>query len=176
MPRLKAVDPSTAVGEAKALLDGVQGKFGATSNMLRTMANSPTVLMAYLNFESALAKGNLPAKLLEQIALTVAEANTCEYCLAAHTAIGRAVGLSEEAILDSRRGESPDSKEAAALQFARKPVAKRGWGSDQDLARLRHVGYSEGDIAEIIANMALHLFTNYFNKAAGTDADGCGGC
>ncbi len=171
MPKLKAVDPASAAADARELLDSVQEKFGATPNMVRTMANSPAVLMAYVNFEAALAKGSLPARLLEQIALTVAEANQCGYCLAAHTAIGKAVGLTEEAILDSRRGESPDSKEEAALQFARALVAERGWGRDQDVARLRQVGYSDAEIVEIIANVALNLFTNYFNQVAGTEID-----
>lgn len=171
MSRLKPVDPETAVGEAKELLNGVQEKVGFTCNMVRTMANGTAVLKGYLNFEGALAHGGLPARLRQQIALTVAETNQSQYCLAAHAAIGKTVGLGEEAILDSRRALSPDSKEAVVLRFARTLVTERGLVSDQDVTRLRRVGYSDGHIAEIIANVALHLFTNYFNRAAGTELD-----
>lgn len=171
MPKLKPVDLSNVDGDTQELLNNVKDKFGATTNMVRTMANSKAVLKAYLSFEAALANGTLPARLLEQIALTVAEANECRYCLAVHTATGKAAGLSEEAILDSRRAQSPDRKEEAALQAARAMVLERGWGRERDLARLRKVGYSDGDIAEIIANVVLNLFTNYFNNAVGTEID-----
>ena len=119
----------------------------------------------------ALSKGDLSPKFREQIALAVSEVNDCQYCLAAHSAIGRSVGLSEEAIGDSRRGESPDTKEATALAFTRNVVENRGWVSDEDVAKLRKVGFSQGDIVELIANISLILFTNYFNHVAETEID-----
>jgi alkylhydroperoxidase family enzyme len=79
--------------------------------------------------------------------------------------------LSEDEILDNRRGTSDKPRVAAALTFARKIVQTRGQVSDQDLAVLREHGFSEGEIAEIIANVALNIFTNYFNIAAGTEID-----
>jgi len=135
------------------------------------MANSPAVLQGYLDFSQALSKGNLSAKLREQVALAVSEVNDCQYCLAAHSAIGRSVGLSEEAIGDSRRGESPDPKEATVLAFVRKIVENRGWVSDEDVAKLRKVGFSHGDVVELIANASLTVFTNYFNHVAETEVD-----
>lgn len=61
--------------------------------------------------------------------------------------------------------------EAGVLQFARKLVMERGWVNDEELARLRQVGISDGEILEIVANVALHLFTNYFTHVAGTEVD-----
>ena len=171
MSRLQAINPDQATGQAKRLLDGVQSKLGFAPNIMRTMANSPAVLQGYLNFSNALSKGTLSPKFREQIALTVSEINDCQYCLAAHSAIGRSVGLSEEAIEDSRRGESPDTKEATALNFARNVVVNRGWVTDEDVTKLRKVGFTEGDIAELIANIALISFTNYFNHVAKTEVD-----
>ncbi len=171
MTRLQAIDPETATGPAKQLLDGVQKKLGFTPNIMRTMANSPPVLQGYLNFSNALGKGSLSPKLREQIALVVAQDNQCEYCLAAHSAIGRTVGLSEEAIRDSRRGESPDGTEAATLEFASTLVVNRGWVTDGEIAKLHKAGVTEGEIAEIIANVGLTLFTNYFNHVAQTEID-----
>ena len=171
MSRLPAINPDRATGQAQQLLRGVESNLGFVPNILRTMANSPAVLEGYLEFSKALAKGRLSSKLREQIALTVAEANGCHYCLAAHSAIGKTVGLSEEAIEDSRQAMSPDSQTAAVLQFARKLVNERGMVSNTDLAHLHGVGFGDGDITEIIANVSLSLFTNYFNHVAETKLD-----
>ena len=171
MPRLPAINPEQATGPAKQLLEGVQRKWGFTPNLTRTLANAPAVLQGYLNFSNALSKGSLSPKLREQIALVVAQDNQCEYCLAAHAAIGRTVGLSEEAIRDSRLGESPDTKEAAILAFASTLVVNRGWVTDEEMAALHKAGVTPGEITEIIATVALTIFTNYFNHVAQTDID-----
>ena len=171
MSRIPAINPDKATGQAHKLLEGVQNKLGFAPNILRTMANSPAVLQGYLDFSNALSKGNLSPKFREQVALAVSEVNDCQYCLAAHSAIGRSVGLSEEAIGDSRRGESPDTKEAIVLAFVRNVVENRGWVSDEDMAKLRKVDFSQSDIVELMANISLTLFTNYFNHVAETEID-----
>ncbi len=171
MSRLPAINPEHATGQAQRLLKGVESKLGFAPNIMRTMANSPSVLQGYLDFSGALSKGSLSPKLREQIALAVSEVNDCQYCLAAHSAIGRSVGLSEEALGDSRRGESPDPKEATVLAFTRNVVTNRGRVSDEEVAKLRKAGFTEGDIVELIANISLTLFTNYFNHIAGTEID-----
>ena len=171
MPRLQLINRENADEKARELLNRVQSKLGMTPNIMRTMANSPAVLQAYLGFGEALAKGSLSAKLREQIALAVAEANGCNYCLAAHSAIGQTVGLSKEEILDSRRSFSTNNKDNAALRFARKLVDNRGVVDDREISRVRDVGYSDGEIAEIVANVARNIFTNYFNHVAETAID-----
>ena len=171
MSRIPAINPEQATGKAAELLQKVERQLGFVPNIMRTMANSPAVLQGYLNFSHALSKGNLSPKRREQIALAVSEANDCQYCLAAHSAIGRSVGLSEEVINDSRRGDSPDPREATVLTFTRKVVETRGWVREEDLAKLRMMGFSHGDIVEIIANISLSLFTNYFNHVAETEID-----
>ncbi len=171
MQRITAIDPGTASGRVKDLFEEVQTSLGATPNIVRTMAASTAVLEAYLSFSAALGKGRLPAKLREQIALVVAEANGCDYCLAVHTAIGKKVGLTEDAIVESRRANSESSKDKAALQFARNVVRTRGDVRDQDVDHLRTLGFTDGEIAEIVANVAINLFTNYFNHVARTEVD-----
>jgi uncharacterized peroxidase-related enzyme len=171
MSRLPAINPDHATGQAQRLLKGVESKLGFAPNIMRTMANSPSVLQGYLDFSGALSKGGLSPKLREQIALAVSEVNDCQYCLAAHSAIGRSVGLSEEALGDSRRGESPDPKEATLLAFTRNVVTNRGRVSDEEVAKLCKAGFTEGDIVELIANISLTSFTNYFNHIAGTEID-----
>ena len=171
MSRLTAIDPAQAQGTAKDLLDAVQGKLGITPNMMRTMAQSPAVLEGYLSFSGALAKGTLSAALRAQIALAVAEQNGCNYCLAAHSALGKMAKLDDESILASRQGNAADPKAQAALQFAHTLIATHGAVSEADVAQARAAGFTEGEIGEIIANVALNIFTNYFNTAAQTDID-----
>jgi uncharacterized peroxidase-related enzyme len=140
-------------------------------NLISTMANSPSVARAYLVFSQALSGGELPARLREQIALVVGEANSCAYCLAAHTQLGKGAGLTEEQTCDARRATSHNEKERVALEFARKVVEERGIVTDTDVERLRGAGYTDGEVSEVVANVALNLFTNYFNHVAGTDID-----
>ena len=138
--------------------------------MMKTMAHSPTVLSAYLNFAAALA-GVLDEPLRQQIAIEVAQANSCEYCLSAHSALGKAAGLSPEEISRSRRSLSQDANRQAGLQFAQQIVVRRGEVSDQDLAALRQAGYTDAEITAIVAHVALNIFTNYFNLVAQTEVD-----
>jgi uncharacterized peroxidase-related enzyme len=165
MLRLTPLEPGTATGEAKELLDGIQAAFGMTPNMARTMARNPAVLKGWIDLNGALGR-TLTRQLGEQIAIAVAEQNGCGYCLSAHTAIGGLVGLDEHELEHNRVGESHDPKVAAALTFARAVTDKRGDVGDDDLARVRAAGYGDADIAAIVGHVALNVLTNYFNLVA----------
>ena len=171
MARIQPISYEESTGRVKELLTGVKQTLGMTPNMMKTMAQSPAVLEAYLNFSAALGGGSLDAKLREQIALVSAEVNGCGYCAAAHTAIGKMTGLGEDAILAARKGHSIDARTNAALQFARNVIVNRGEVSDADLQAVKDLGFSDGEISEIIASIALNIFTNYFNLIASTDID-----
>lgn len=171
MTRLPALDPAVATGKSKTLLDAVQKKLGRTPNLMRTLANAPAALEAYLNLSGNLATGTLDAKVREQIALTVAEANLCDYCLAAHTAIGGMVGLSVDEIGKARAATSSQPKTTALLKLARSIVVNRGNPTDQELASARAQGVSDGEIVEVVANVALNILTNYVNHVAQTVVD-----
>jgi uncharacterized peroxidase-related enzyme len=171
MTRIQPVGYEQSTGKAKELLDAVKAKLGMTPNMMKTMAQSPAVLEAYLNFSGALGGGKLTARLREQIALISAEINGCGYCASAHTAIGKMVSLGEEAIWAARNGNAADVKTDAALKFARTVIVNRGEVSDADLQSVKGAGFSDGEIGEIVANIALNIFTNYFNVIAKTDID-----
>jgi len=165
------IDPAKAEPKAKELLDAVQQKLGVVPNMMRVLASNPTVLGAYLNFSGALAGGRLGGKLHSQIALAVAEANGCNYCLAAHTMLGQKAGLSIGETLTARAGQADDKRAVAALAVARSVVAKRGQLSATELTQAHAAGLNDADILEIIAAVAINVFTNYVNIAAATDID-----
>ena len=172
MPSLKALDPATTTGKSKELFNAIQGKLGMVPNMMRTMGNSPAVLNGYLSLNSALGEGILGGKLGELIALTVANANSCDYCNAAHSFIGeKLVHIDGNTIAEAREGRSADSKIQAALDFARILVEKKGLVDDADVTTVRNGGYDDAGIAEIVAHVSLNIFTNYFNNTAQVSVD-----
>ena len=171
MSRLNQIAPEAASDKAKELLDAVKAKLGLVPNMTRAMANAPAALEGYLQLSGALGKGKLSARTREQIALAVAQENRCDYCLAAHSTIGKMVGLSADQIRDSRLGTAVDPKTDLLLRFARKVTESRGRVSDRDIEEVREAGLDDGAIAEVVANVALNVFTNYFNNVAETEVD-----
>lgn len=171
MSRINQLNREAAPEQARPLLDAVKSKLGLVPNMMKAMANAPVVLDGYLQLSGALNKGTLSAKLREQISLAIAQANGCEYCLAAHSTIGKMVGLTAEQIHDSRLGTAIDPRADALVRFAVKVVQTRGRVSDADLDEVRDAGFGDGVIAEVVAHVALDVFTNYFNNVAQTDVD-----
>ncbi|HYX35707.1 MAG TPA: carboxymuconolactone decarboxylase family protein, partial [Oligoflexus sp.] len=105
----------------------------------------------------------IDARLGEQIAVAIANFNSCEYCLAAHTALGRKAGASASEMEAAQRGSSEDPKTAAILAFALNIVKNRGQGVEVDISNLRRLQVSDEIIAEVLAHVALNVFTNYVN-------------
>ena len=171
MPRITPIDPARASGKTKQLLDEARSRFGVTPNLVKTFAHSPAALEAYLKFSADLSQGMLSAQFREQIALAVAQANSCAYCLSAHAALGGKVGLSPEEIEASRACRSADEKEHAGLQLAQAIVIQRGEVSAAAVEKARQAGYSDGEIVEIVSHVALNILTNYINHVARTDVD-----
>jgi AhpD family alkylhydroperoxidase len=126
MPRLNLVDPATATGAAKPLLDEIKGAFGTAPNMFRAVANSPAALKSMWGAFGALGAGTIGAKLGEKIAMAVADRDPCSYCLAAHALLGKNAGASGQDVADAQAGHSDDPKTAAAPAFALKLVEQRG--------------------------------------------------
>ena len=153
------------------VLDQIHAAFGATPNMFRTVAHSPAALQSMWAAFGALGHGILGAKLGEQIAVAVANRNACEYCLAAHTALGRKAGASAEEMAAAQTGQASDPATQAALQFALQVVEQRGRVPAEEVQRLRNAGFSDEAIVEILAHVALNLFTNYVNVALEVPVD-----
>ncbi|MER8188175.1 carboxymuconolactone decarboxylase family protein [Kitasatospora sp. NPDC094015] len=172
MSRLATIEPTDAHGAAADLLTAVRTALGVTPNMTKVMANSPAVLKGYLEFSGALAGGALPATTREAIALAVAQENACDYCLSAHTYIATELaGLTRQDTEQARHGSSADPRTAAALTLAVTLTRTRGTLQDADLKAAREAGLTDGEVAEVVAHVALNVFTNYFNKAADVDID-----
>lgn len=160
-----------APAASQPLLAQIQQAFGATPNMFKAVANSPAALQSLWAAFGALGKGTLGARLGEQIAVAIANRNGCEYCLAAHTVLGQKAGASAAEMAAAQVGRSDDARTAAALAFALQVVEQRARIGDADVARLRDAGFDDGQIVEILAHVALNLFTNYVNVALDIPVD-----
>src|SRR6185295_7419593 len=165
LPIPASIDAAPAA--SRPLLEGVKRKLGVAPNLFRLVANSPAALQGYVGLLDALAGGTLPAATQERIALAVAEANGCTYCLSAHTYLGKHVAKLDDAELDANRaGRSNDAKADAAVRFARKVMETRGHVSDADVRAVREAGYDDAQIVEIVQHVALNTWTNYVNSVA----------
>lgn len=171
MARVAVIDPQTATGEAKSLLDAVQSALGMVPNFIRVLANSPAALNAFLGLHGIAGAGALDPMTRERIALAVAEQNACQYCVSAHTAIGRKVGLDNQEMLANRMGRSSDAKAEAALTFARALVEQTGQVNRAEFDAVRAAGHSDGEVVEIITHVALNVFTNLLGKATQVEID-----
>lgn len=165
MSRINVVDPKTASGETRELLDAVQQQLGVVPNFIRALANSPRALSAFLGLYGSLGRAAIDKATQERIALAVAEENGCQYCVSAHTAIGRNAGLSTEEMLRNRQGGSSDAKAAAAVAFAKALNEHRGEVTTSEFEAVRAAGFSDGEIVEIITLVALNVFTNILGKS-----------
>jgi len=159
------LDTQRVPAPSQALLADIHQAFGATPNMFKAVSNAPAALQSMWAAFGALGKGTLGARLGEQIAVAIANCNRCEYCLAAHTVLGQNAGASPAEMAAAQLGQSDDPRTAAALEFALKVVEQRARLGDADVARLRAAGFGDGQIVEIMAHVALNLFTNYVNVA-----------
>ncbi|WP_417486514.1 carboxymuconolactone decarboxylase family protein [Maricaulis sp.] len=171
MPHIPPFDPANATGERKELMDAVRSQFGAVINMFGTVAHSPAALKSMLGSFGALGTGRIGARLGEQIAVAIANRNGCEYCLSAHTVLGKNAGLTAAQMDDARKGRADDARTQAALDFALAVVEQRGHVDPSALAELRAAGFDDEEIVEIVAHIALNLFTNYVNVVFDVEVD-----
>jgi uncharacterized peroxidase-related enzyme len=173
---MSRIPTPTTIDEApvasRPLLEGVKKQLGTVPNMFRLIATSPAALEGYLSLSSALNKGALPAATRERIALAVAEVDGCDYCLSAHTYVGKKVAkLDDDEILANRRGTSNDARADAAVRFAVKVARERGHVGESDFRAVKDAGYDDAQVIEIVLHVALNTWTNYINEVAKTEID-----
>ena len=171
MSRIAPIDPSAATGETAAHLATARKLFGGLPNLVTTAAHSPAAVGAMVGLFGSLGRSSLGAKAGELIALAIAQSNGCDYCLSAHTAVGAKVGLGPQALAAARRAQADDPKTAALLGLAVGINRSRGHIDDATLASARGAGLSDAEIVEVVAHVALNVFTNYLNSVAETAID-----
>ena len=170
IPTPASIDAAPAA--ARPALEAVNKMFGMVPNLFRLVANSPAALDGYLGLNGALGKGQLDARTRERIALAVAELNSCDYCLSAHTYLGKNLAKLDDAeIAANREGGSTDAKASAAVRFATAVVRARGHVTDADVQAVKAAGHGDAEVIEIVAHVALNTLTNFINSVAKTEID-----
>jgi uncharacterized peroxidase-related enzyme len=167
IPTFPSIEAAPA--EAQPLLTAVKQQLGVTPNLFRVVANSPAGLAGYLGLNGALAKGELDARTRERIAVAIAEVNGCDYCLSAHTYLGKHAKLDDAELAANREGGSTDPIADAAVRFAVAVARERGHVGDDAVRAVQAAGYSDAQVIEIVLHVALNTLTNYVNEVAGTE-------
>lgn len=171
MTQIAPLTIDTTDANTATTLKAVKAKLGMLPNLFATLAHAPAALNGYLGLSETLGTGRLNAAQREIVALAAGQANRCQYCLSAHTMIGKGVGLSADAIESARNGRATDALDNAVAGFARLLVDNRGMVPAEAIANFRTAGLDDGLILEVIANVALNTLTNYTNHIAGTTVD-----
>ena len=162
MARTAALSPIPV--ESKATLDAFTKNIGFTPNMMAIFAQSPIAFNAWATLLGSLSKA-LDVKTRDSIGLAVSEVNGCNYCLTVHSFTAEHMAkLPANEITLARKGHASDPKRNAAIQFARKVIESRGKISDADLKAVRAAGYTEANVIEIVALVAMYSLTNFFNN------------
>lgn len=168
MPRLNYVEPEEADAFTRQLFDQV----GMVPNLYCMMANSSTVLDGFLKLIKYLEAARLDKKTREMVYLLTSQINGCDYCLASRTSTSMEHDvMSKEETLQARKAQSPDPRVNAMLGFAKEVVEKRGHVSDATMEKLRAQGFSDEEIVEALATIALATLTNYVALVGDVELD-----
>jgi uncharacterized peroxidase-related enzyme len=171
MARTAALTPEQVPAASKPTLDAFTKNIGFTPTMMATFARSPIAFNAWASLLGSLSKA-LDVKTRDSIGLAVSEVNGCNYCLSVHsfTAEHMAKMPADEIIL-ARKGHASDLKRDAAVQFARKVIETRGNVADADLKAVHDAGYTDANVMEIVALVAMYSLTNFFNNVFDPEKD-----
>lgn len=171
MPRLPLIDPEAAAGKVGDLLDEyAERSRNPPGPMVRGMANSSTLLRAYLDLNRAMKRAHLDRAVSERISLAVQQWIGCDYCIDAHTRAGRAAGLTDTDIELALQGTATDAKTAAIVAFGQQIIAAPSEVADEDVQNLQALGWRDEQIADVVGLVALNLLTGGFNLVAGIHA------
>ena len=171
MSRIPPIQAEEAQKEVRSIYQVFQKKLGKIPNIFLHMGHSKAVLQAYNSLADAANQTVLSPALREQIALVVSQANECQYCLSAHSAIGKGAGLSDQEIMEARHGQAKEAKTQAILKFAKLLSDNKGHVSDQDVQQLKKAGVSDQEMIEVILIVVQTIFTNYFNHVTDPQID-----
>jgi uncharacterized peroxidase-related enzyme len=173
MSRLTVINPAAATGAAAELFARIKKAVGKVPNAYATIGtHSPESLGAMLAVDAVVTSGSLSKADIETIKLAVSEVAGCDYCVAAHTLMGKLAGLSSDAIKQVRAGEaSGDAKRDALVRFVRTLVGTRGTVSAGELDAVRAAGYTERQVIEVCLAVTSITFTNLVNRVNDTTLD-----
>jgi len=165
VPTREEVSPANQV-----LFDTLQKKLGKVPNLYAAMAYSENALNAYLTLQSS--RSSLTAKEKEIINLVTSQVNDCEYCLAAHTAIGKLNGFTDNHILEIRTGSiSFNSKFNALAALTKSFVENSGKADPAIVNNFFEAGYTKENLVDTIVLIGDKVITNYLHQVTKVPVD-----
>jgi alkylhydroperoxidase family enzyme len=172
MSRFDIHDDLTAPEGSVPILRGALATGGQLPNFLGVLAGSPAALRAYARYRSELRQGKLDLATIERIALAVAEHYSSEPGVALHTRTARAAGLGIDEVALAREFDSNDEKQAALLRYLKALLQGEGRPPMHLHEEAREADWSDEEILEAIAFVALESFTALVNVAGDVPVDG----
>lgn len=152
------------------LFDALKGKLGFVPNLYATLAHSENALGTYLTLQSS--KSSINAKAREVVNLVVSQVNECEYCLAAHTALGKMNGFNDDQILEIRTGHAGfDPKLDALAVLTRSITENRGKADAAALDAFFAAGWTQENLVDVIVTIGDKIITNYLHRTTEVPVD-----
>ena len=173
MSRLSVPNLESNTGPSGQIYAQIKKAIGSVPNTFAAIAaHGPAALKAVLAADTVLASGNLNKRDQETIKLVISGVAGCDYCVAAHSLLGKLAGLKPEELKNIRDGKpTSDVKRDALVRFVRKLAATSGTVSDTDFAAIKDAGYSDAQLVDISLAFATIVFTNVFNRINDTEID-----
>jgi uncharacterized peroxidase-related enzyme len=173
MSRIETPALDTATGETAEVYARIKKLAGSVPNTFAAIgALGPAALQAVLNADAVLAGSSLTKQDQETIKLVVSVVAGCEYCVAAHSLLGKLTGLTPD-VLKSLRDAQPtgDEKRDALARFVTILTKTRGTIPETAFTAIKHAGYTDAQLVEISLAIAITVFTNVFNRINDTAVD-----
>ena len=164
-------DELTAPDESAPILKSIQAGGAAVSKFIGVLAGSPSVLRAYTRMRTELRHGVLPQATRERIALAVAEYREDTYSIAQHAKSARAAGLGLDEVSRARSFGSTDPKEQALLDFLKATLEADGPPPHHLHEEALEIGWTDEEILEAVAHVALNEFQSLIAAAAALPKD-----
>jgi uncharacterized peroxidase-related enzyme len=154
----------------QAIFDNLEKQVGFVPNLYATYAYSENALKNYLDFSGA--KTSLKGKEKEAISLAVSQANNCEYCLSAHTALGKMNGFTDDQILELRAGKASfDNKLDALARLSKNITENRGNTDAAVLENFFNAGWTKENLIDTISIVGDKTISNYINNTTQIPVD-----
>ncbi|AXL50923.1 alkylhydroperoxidase [Paraburkholderia caffeinilytica] len=154
----------------QAIFDKLKSSLGTVPNLYATLAHSEHALGNYLAFQNA--KSSINGKAREIVNLVVSQVNGCEYCLAAHTMIGRMSGFTDEQILEIRSGKASfDARFDALARLVKNIAVNRGHADQALVEAFFAVGWTKANLVDTIVVIGDKTVTNYLHGTTRVPVD-----
>lgn len=173
MPRIPTPALNSATGATAEIYAQIRKAVGTVPNTYAAIgAHGPAALKAMLQADGVLAAGTLSRQELEAIKLAVSVAAGCDYCVAAHSLLGKMAGLQPETLRQIRAGEpTGDVRRDALLRFVLGLTQSSGTLDTAEFAAIKAAGFTDAQLVEVSLAIAVTSFTNVFNRINDTTLD-----